>query len=304
MNVETAAEYLRQIGLTDFESVTSDKQKNAIDFSTFKNDLLVKVQKALVEQIQTELDDDEHPSIKAYRESAKEPTGFSTTTWSSLEKHVRQAEIVYVGDFHECTEPKNMLVRILRMTNPVLAMEDIGEGNKPTELSDKYNSLLRYLNTNPIPVFWLSKNRKKLEIQKFDRQAVQTIKKLREEHPNRTIVVYAGDLHILQEHLPAETDANNVIIHQNLSTAYYDFMSKYGTPRKRTVLRLNDTKQYCILTLSPLELACAYLVQRETDAFSHDYHKVADKILRAFLAFMSTDSSARIVKKEINSCLC
>ena len=308
MNVETAAAYLRKIGLTDFESITSDKQKNAVDFSTFRNDLLVKVQKALVDQIQSELDEYESPCITAYRESCQEPSGFSASSLSSLEEHIKYARIVYVGDFHACSEPKSMLVRILRMTrNPVLAMEDLPGGSSQeicSLLSNQYSSLLRYVDNNPIPVFGLSKNRKKLNIEEFDSQAMQTIKRLKELYPESTVVVCAGDLHILPEHLPATIPCKNVIVHQNLSPAYYHFLNKYGSPRKGTVLRLKDTsngEQYCILTLSPVEINCSYLVQREADAFSHDYRKVGEKILRAFLAFMSTDSSARIVKKEIST---
>jgi hypothetical protein len=231
---------------------------------------------------------------------------FKTITSTSFVKKLKQAGIIYLGDFHTFDQSSRNFERLLReFLNPSqkdiplsigLEMIDIRDqihvdayiGSHITEKEflesinfekkwqfpwNQYRGIFEFAKKNKLPVFALNSSG---SIERRDLRAAKVIARQRAEHPNSRIFIFFGELHILPSNLPLKVSnilekEEHLIIHQNLDQVYWKLARKKAAPffQHDQIIQFNN-REFALLSAVPWIKYESMIYWHETDSSDTD----------------------------------
>jgi hypothetical protein len=220
------------------------------------------------------------------------------SSWGELIRSVRQANIVYNGDYHTMAQAQRIPLRILRdvcrrdrkvtLAVEMVRIEHQGELDRfmAGELSEQdflravdydrtwgfpwqqYRDLFLLAQQNHIKVVGINsepqKGRGKLK--RRDQAAARIIAREHLENPGRLIYVFDGDLHVALAHLPAAVDSllaefgvhPKKVVVYQNSEKIYWDLARMGIEQETDVILISKG-QYCVMSTAPIIKFQSYL---------------------------------------------
>src|SRR5688572_14280382 len=260
----------------------------------------IRYQMQAVKLLTTEISGtDKRLRSKYIRDFMKEFTDFEEiSTYTQLVAEAREAEIIYVGDYHALDKYQKFHVRLLEdlADRPlVLAVEMLYGRNQRAldswmkrEIDDdqfrrrvryvlewgynweSYRSVLEAARNHGIPVFAVdfSPRNDLRYINKRDKAIAAKICEIRRRFPARTVMVLFGESHLASNHLPekirrqfpAGNAPRDLTVLQNIDEIYWKVCCDGFEEEK--VVKLRD-RVFCVFNATPFEKYDAYSRQLE-----------------------------------------
>lgn len=248
---------------------------------------------------------------KAFRSSL--PRTGKAAKKTELLQAIRRANVVLVGDFHPFRQSQKGFLRLIEecaphSKRPVLALECVQQAHQSAvneylsgyitveELRDKidfgkywpfswenYREILICAKRMGIPVLALNVlERKKTPsmLRERDRAAAEKIAPELTSHPDSTIFLLYGELHLARNHLPADLRARLgkrarlVVVHQNDPELYWK-APKQKNGQKPDLLKL-AADEFCIMNSVPWVKLRSYLDWLEGSPSSEEWEHGVD----------------------------
>lgn len=260
---------------------------------------LIQIQRRLVRDLKREIYDSLYgdcPNLREYASSYNKhfEGPVEVASKDELLDRVEVSDIVYHGDFHTLKRAQLSPIKILREIagrgRPVcLALEMFCSGDQiwldrfqRMEITEdafleavqyesawgfdwnNYRNLVYFALANDIPLFALDcrdfSDYVPLDIR--DVYAAERIVERRRTHPDELLYVFAGELHIAPDHLPAAVDLmldeprpRRTILYQNNETVYWNLAER--GEQEAGLVRLADD-QFCLMNCTPLVVYQSY----------------------------------------------
>ncbi len=260
---------------------------------------LIQIQRRLVGDLKREIYDSLYgdcPNLLEYAGSYNKhfEGPIEAVSRTDLLDRVEVSDIVYHGDFHTLKRAQLSPIKILRELvgrgRPVcLALEMFCAGDQiwldrfqRMEITEdefleavryesawgfdwkNYRNLVYFALANGIPLFALDcrdfSDYVPLDIR--DVYAAERIVERRRTHPDELLYVFAGELHIAPDHLPAAVDLMidgpaplRTIVYQNNETVYWNLAER--GEQEAGLVRLADD-QFCLMNCTPLVVYQSY----------------------------------------------
>ncbi len=218
--------------------------------------------------------------------------GFSPAKFSDLVQSALDSRITYVGDYHTLRESQKTPLRLashLLSENQklIFCTEAFHIDDQPhleewftkkiddnelltkTDWNSKwgfpwrnFGMQMQYFRDRDIPIVALNSHEKIVgkSFAARDRIAAMRIVEVLREHPDATLIVSFGDLHMAPEHLPREVElvlkslgrepATSTILYQNVDQIYWQ-LAESGLEQTVSTVRLDDGN-FCFLGTTPL----------------------------------------------------
>ncbi len=222
---------------------------------------------------------------------------------------VREADIIYVGDYHTCNQSQRSFLRILKEITPKsknyrIGLELLHKRHQPAidqflkgkiseehflkksgikkhwvfDLWENFKPLFDFAKYHEIPIFGIDAAQKEANLKERDRETARLLARLVETDPEKKIFVFIGDLHIAPSHLPFEVarelkklglQKKELILYQNSEPIYWR-LAKEGLEDKVEVVRINE-KSFCRMHTPPVVCQRSYLNWLEHEEGEIDY---------------------------------
>ena len=239
------------------------------------------------------------PNFRRYERSyARAVTHYQQrTSLNELERVLHRSNIVYVGDYHTLSQAQRSFLRLLRRLpsdRPVTIALEFVQGRYQRAI-DAYMAdqideavFLQHIRhaedwllggwPSFREIFALAKGRGHRivgidsaaykgaqSLQMRDKYAARRIVQAWRAHPNHTIMVLTGELHIaprhlpqrVQETLPHQTELRSLIIYQNCEKIYEALQAK-GLEHEVDVVRVKEG-EYCLINTPPIVCQQSFL---------------------------------------------
>jgi hypothetical protein len=254
---------------------------------------LLRIQRDLAESAKQEIgwnsgDLAEIESI--YHKSTSLP--FKPASFEDLIDSALNSNLVFIGDYHTLRESQKTPLRVAgrllsRNRSLVFCTEAFHIDDQPfierwqkqeiddSELLEKtdwnskwgfpwrnFGMQMHYFRERDIPIIALNSHEKIVgtSFAARDRIAAMRLVEVLREHPESTLLVSFGDLHMAPDHLPREVDlvlkstgretVPSTILHQNVDHIYWE-LAQSGLEQSVSTVRLEDGS-YCFMGTTPL----------------------------------------------------
>ncbi len=238
---------------------------------------------------------------KYYQEYRADVATFDVHSYpEELVQQVAKADIVYVGDFHTLLPAQKFLVRLIDMVQShptmkgrkmVVALEafhsskqkhiDAWQAGECTffEFLERanyrrnwgfpvkgYQRISDLCQDRGIPIMGInSTSRSDDPLRSRDRHAAKLLHRVRKEQPDALILVFIGDLHVAEEHLPKDVAdlcgtghvPNSVIVYTNPETIYWS-LTEQKLEYMVNVVKLAHNR-FAVINATPLAKYESYL---------------------------------------------
>lgn len=228
--------------------------------------------------------------VKEYRASIKNA---SVTSPSEITAAAKNAELVYIGDYHPIETTKialqDLLAGISTAVELTIFLESVQQKYQPeleAYLHGKRDNLEDHMLIHAWPVHqtilsYLRKNHPRIQTHALrpddlSDQNIYTTATLMAQTIARfvgigkKVIVFAGDYHVAHTHLPrlvkelVGSQTNDIIIHQNVTGLYWKLREQYGEHVPPVKI---SGQEYCIFNTSPLVKRQAWLDTIINDEF-------------------------------------
>lgn len=219
------------------------------------------------------------------------------------------ADIIYVGDYHTCNQSQRSFLRIIKAiikddNNFIIGLEllhrryqsilDAYLGGKISEdtflrrirfkehwifdLWENFKPVFDFCIYHRIPMFALDAAPKGADVRRRDAATALLIAKIVQQHPDRRLFVFIGDLHIAPPHLPQDVEhetkrlglvKKNLILYQNSEPIYWK-LAKEGRDDHVEVVQMKDGN-FCRMHTPPVVCQRSYLNWLEHEEGEIDY---------------------------------
>jgi hypothetical protein len=236
-----------------------------------------------------------------YEEYRQEVATFDVVSYpEELVQRVAEADIVYVGDFHTLLPAQKFVIRLIDMVQrepsmkgrPLVVCLEAFHSSKQEhvdhwlagkctffeflELANYrrnwgfpvkgYQRIADLCHDRSIPILGInSTSRSDEPLRSRDRHAAKVISRAREEHPDALFLVFIGDLHIAEGHLPQDVAdvwpgdevPNSVIVYTNPETIYWS-LTDDNLEYIVNVVKISEDR-FAVINATPLAKYESYL---------------------------------------------
>lgn len=252
---------------------------------------------------------------------------------------IKEARIIYVGDYHTCNQSQRSFLRILKSIVPedqnvLLGLELIHKRHQPVLdlfLKDKVGeeAFLKKIGLQQHWVFDLWNNFKPLfDLAKYyklpvkgvdaasanaglkerDIATAKLITGLLNEYPDHKIFIMIGDLHLA--HLPDEVDkllkgsgVKDLILYQNSDSIYWK-LAEEGLDHRVEVVKIND-RAFCRMNTPPIVCQQSYINWLEHEEGEIDFSDSRSSFLEFVdhvAEFLDIDIGVEREKVDVYTC--
>ncbi len=218
-----------------------------------------------------------------------------TVQVEELKKSILAADIVLVGDYHTNRQSQRAFLRLLRQLlgeqrpfGICLEMihrskqkyvdqflrDKIDEANFLKkiqlkkhfyfELWSHFKSIFTFAKQNNIPVYGLESAQSFAGLPKRDEAMAKTLIELKQQNPEKLLMVLVGDLHLVPAHLPKmiqkfgkSQHPKVLLIYQNSEKIYWK-LAELGTADKIEIVQI-DERSYCLMNTPPIVCQQSFL---------------------------------------------
>lgn len=225
----------------------------------------------------------------------KETKPSNSTARKKLLSRLAESDVVFVGDFHAQPQSTRSFFRLIRSSKSktvAVNLECFKQSDQPFltsymkgDLSEKdflhkvkwknswgfpfetMRPLLKWCQTQAIPVFGVNTEIRVHDLKARDRQIAQALSKNLYKEPERTHFLLIGDFHISPSHLPKEIKIRNP--EAQITTVYQSPEEIYFELAERRLEQLDvvhlSSHHYAMMTVSPWVKWQEYLIYLESD---------------------------------------
>lgn len=233
-----------------------------------------------------------------------------TVRTSTMLRAVENAEIVYVGDYHTCTQSQRSFLRLLKhlvqqKNRPLLiALELINQDKQKYldafmagrlsernfldkaglkehwvfDLWENFRPIFDFARHHMIPIYGVESARKNSNLQQRDDETGKLVAKLSSIYPDRQVLVLIGDLHLAPQHLPLSTRSalDDLGIERKDLTLYQNSDSIYwelaekGREHSVAAVKINQNS-FCRMNTPPIVCQQSYLNWLDHEEGEIDY---------------------------------
>ena len=226
-----------------------------------------------------------------------------------LIKEVRQADLVYLGDYHTNRQSQRMLLRILKRLveesrDLAVGLELVQQRHQPIldaylqeriseekflrsiqfqkywyfDLWENFKPIFEFARYWKIPLFAVEKSLTgDVSLEERDRRNARIISSLVAGHPDRKWILFVGDLHLAPAHLPDRVRRllpkdrvwKDLILYQN-SEAIYWKLAERELEDKTEAVRIGE-RSFCLMNTPPIVWQQSYLNWLEHEEGEIDY---------------------------------
>ncbi len=245
------------------------------------------------------------------------------STVEELQEALSQADIIFVGDYHTNKQSQRGFLRILKILNESnvefqIALELIHKKYQKfinqflkDEISEKtflekihlkrrwyfdlwenFQPIFDFAKYHHLPLYGVeSATRGKATLKARDHACAETLYRILKKNPDRKLIVFIGDLHIANEHLPSELHRlfkkgekkKELLIYQNSERIYWK-LAELEMEENAEIVRINENS-FCLMNTPPIIWQQSYLNWLEheegeidfADA-KHSFLELADRI--------------------------
>ena len=242
---------------------------------------LIKTRKEIYEQLKKKVEfylKNKGPELAYYYEEqeAYKNINFQNENLEDFIQRVKEASIVYLGDFHTFDQSSKNLQRLIKSTllpekEVIIGLEFVSQDDQiyieqflNEQITEReflesinYKDSWRFPWNHYKDFFELSKkNNFKIyglnsegSLSDRDKSAARSISKLHQHNPDSQIFVLFGELHIFPDKLPKNVEeltpskVDQVIIHQNIDEIYWQQIEKSPSQRpESSIVRILDNE--------------------------------------------------------------
>ncbi|MDO8494226.1 MAG: ChaN family lipoprotein [Deltaproteobacteria bacterium] len=229
----------------------------------------------------------------------------------------RQAEIIYIGDYHTCNQSQRSFTRILKAIaqshkKAVIGLElfhsrhqkflDEYLKNKISEktflkkvalqkhwvfdLWDNFKPVIDFARDHEMPMVGIDVSPRNSNLHRRDADTARYLAKLAAKYPDHKIFVFIGDLHIAPPHLPKEVEKalraeglrkKDLILYQNSEPIYWK-LAALGKEDHAEIVRV-DARSFCRMHTPPVICQRSYLNWLEREEGEIDYSHVRQQFV-------------------------
>lgn len=215
----------------------------------------------------------------------------------TLLRAVRQADLIYVGDYHTCAQSQRSFLRLLKALvgkgRPlVIGLELLHRRSQAWverflrqalteeqfirrvglrrrwvfDLWPHFQPLFEFARYHHVPLYGIDAAPDDASLEVRDRATGTWVAELCRRHPDAQVCLLIGDLHLAPEHLPAETGRalakrelvrRDVILYQNSEAIYWQ-LAREGREHLVQAVQI-DERRYCRMHTPPVVCQQSYL---------------------------------------------
>lgn len=215
-----------------------------------------------------------------------------------LKEALLKSDVIFVGDYHTNPQSQRGFLRILKMlieenSSIVVALELIHKNlQKPVneylagkiglnafikklglkrrwyfDLWPSFQPIFDFAKYHHLKVYGIeSATHGKATLKQRDQACAKTLLKVIEQNPKAKVLVFIGDLHVAQEHLPRELDRllkkkkiqkNKLSVFQNSEQIYWK-LAEEGLESKVEIVKLKEGN-FCVMNTPPIIWQQSYI---------------------------------------------